>query len=144
MSLITCNKCFFNYCNDLQTDIDCHNKLHNKYINLAMSSSSFDDNYVNFYDEDSKSMYLENIKILDDINEQIFYFKKLSQMYYSRSIFCSEFDKKHPTFESYVAMLLNNNILNLKNEYPKLYECLTKEFGTLKGLKNDSTIFEVN
>ncbi len=144
MPVITCNKCFLSYCNDLNEDIELHNKLHNKYINLAKISPSFDDNFINFTDENLKLTYLENIKNSNNIDEKFFNFKKLSQMYYSRSVLNSEFNVKHPEFNEYVSMLINNNILNLKNEHPEFYTYLVKIFGTKKGLKNGSTIFKID
>lgn len=118
-----------------------------KEIMFALSLEETADNFEFYYD------YIERQKIIEE-NERKLNASSLHaafrlesarlimKAHFSESIECCNFNIKHVKFETYAAMLLNQNCWKAK--FSDLHDMLSSEYGEMNGLLEGETIYKVD
>lgn len=134
---VTCPDCEFVYCPDNKDESEHHAKRHKQYIN-AIKKYGFWLSY-----KQRESTKLHSYEILNSekstITEKIVAAEDICKAYFSRSISAVDFDSRHPDFEEYASMLLNQHYF--KKQFEPVYDKLVEKYGVRSGLVNGHTYF---
>lgn len=128
----TCPACGFHYCPLEKEDFDIHKIRHNNFLNFPEKDLFL--TYSNREVEKRKCYeILENDKTT--ISEKVDSAVTLYKCWYSRSIESSNFDSNHPSFNEYIAMMLNRKDSKQDLSEP-LYDLLVQKYGLREGIPN--------
>ena len=136
----SCPLCGALYCPLEKEDFDSHKIRHNNFLNFSDR-----DLFLIYSDREAiKRKYHEilqknNSSILEKVDAAI----KLYQCWYARSIEDNNFDIKHPSFDEYIAMMLNRE--NSKKDLSTpVYDLLVQRYGLKEGIPNGKSYYDFN
>lgn len=139
--LVTCNDCGLSYCPDVKLDIETHKELHSKW---EKAKEIYGFCYANYGENErikatSRNIaYNTSLPLNERYDAQIEVFKCL----FSRSLSASNYSEKHVNFETYVAMMLNQESVRNKLD-EELYNQLLTEYGKQPGISNGQTYYDI-
>jgi transcriptional regulator with XRE-family HTH domain len=128
----TCPICRFEYCPIEKEDSEYHKIRHNNFLNFPDRDLFL--TYSNREVVKRKSheiLQSNNSTISGKVDAAI----KLYQCWYARSIEDSNFDIKHPSFDEYIAMMLNREDSKKDLSVP-VYDLLVQRYGLKEGIPN--------
>jgi len=136
----SCTECGFEYYPLEKEDFEHHKIRHNNFLNFSDR-----DLFLIYSDREAiKRKYHEilqknNSSILEKVDAAI----KLYQCWYARSIEDNNFDIKHPSFDEYIAMMLNRE--NSKKDLSTpVYDLLVQRYGLKEGIPNGKSYYDFN
>lgn len=145
--LTICPVCGLSYAADFEPDTIDHDRHHEKFVaarnhfGICHSPSEFERikreacQIVNACAFGVTTSYTLEKKIDATI--------KLMETYFSRSVWSNDYNLMHPTFDEYVAMLLNQK--QWENSVDKeIYNALVYRYGKKSGLQEGKTICQLN
>nr|DAG79995.1 MAG TPA: Repressor protein CI [Caudoviricetes sp.] len=139
--IVTCPDCGMTYCRTCIQDVKMHKKEHEKW---EQGIHTFGEIYANYPVREKIKAKNRNIrnnpeKTLEErYNAELIVLRCL----FSRSVQASGYNPKHVPFEKYVAMIMNNTGYK-KQLGDELYNKIVKNFGTLPGIENGKTYYEI-
>lgn len=136
MELRTCPDCGFQYLDGYGPDVRQHNQRHAKYLKAC----DYFGGQILPYAEREKSKHEAHSIMIESghsLAEKREAAVRWFWTYFSRSVEASEYNLKHPTFEKFVAMLLNQEDwrTRLGEDLSGLF---VKEYGQLPGIPEGS------
>jgi hypothetical protein len=132
-----CDYCGLLFDETFGSDVRQHNKRH-KQVETARAEIGFF--YIYKEREKIKKIFYQNypsVSKTEKIDLATIYF----QQYFSRSFEGSGFSQKHPCFEEYAGMMLNQN--SLKNNFIDIYDDLIKIYKPQTGIEEGTSYFMV-
>ena len=128
----TCPVCGAHYCPLEKEDFDIHKIRHNNFLNFPER-----DLFLTYSNREvvKRKCYetLEDDKTT--VSEKVDSAVTLYQCWFSRSIESRDFDSNHPSFNEYIAMMLNRN--NSKEDLSEpVYDLLVQKYGLKEGISN--------
>lgn len=137
--ITTCKKCGLTYCPLIPQDRIVHAQLHSSWEAATKKYGTLYSNTVENerLKAENRSIVCDPSQSLEDrYNAQKIVFKCL----FSRSLDASNYSEKHVDFNTYIAMLLNQE--NTKKHLPpELYNKFVEDYGTQPGIPNGETYF---
>ncbi len=136
----TCSQCGLSYCPDVALDRETHKQIHAKWLK---AKEKYGFCFSNYGERERIKANGRNIvsdtslPLQERYNAQINVFKCL----FSRSLEASDYSDSHVDFDTYIAMLLNQNSVKQQLDMP-LYEKLVSEFGTKPGIEDGRAYYD--
>ena len=136
-SLVSCKECGLMYDSSYKKDIEEHAKQHTAWLK---ATNKFGELYC--YAPEREKLKAEYRNLSHDLSlpiaKRIDAQLKVLRCLFSRSIEDCEFSLDHVPFNTYVAMMLNNDSYK-KSIENDVYEALCKKYGTQPGIDFGST-----
>jgi hypothetical protein len=135
---VRCDECGFGYVHPIDNRI--HAKYHYRYLDAVDKFGP-----LLFYSErerlkrDAYSILFAKGSL---VNERVVAVEKLFHAYFSRSVQGSNFGLKHPPYENYCAMLLNQQHWEeFLKPFPEVYQQLLQKYGRKEGIDEGKTYY---
>ena len=126
-----CHDCGLSYCPDVELDRETHAEIHSKWLK---AKEKYGFCYANHGENEHKKVIARNI-VKDfslPINERYDAQIEVFRCLFSRSLQSLNYSEEHIDFETYIAMLLNQDSIQAKIG-DELYAMLVDEYGKKEG-----------
>ena len=133
--LKTCTVCDFQYCPNIEEDVNKHNFRHSNCLKF-IKENKFWWNSKEQRDIKNKSYSIIDSKSAGQ-NEKIEAATNILKALFCRSVSALDFDPLHPNFKKYAALILGENYF--KNRFSCVYAELINTYGEIPGFPDGRT-----